>query len=177
MRKAYFLLFLAPAAVVYCGGDNGTNLDGGSDAANDNTTGDSATDAAKDTGGDSASEGGNDAGQDVTISIACTKPSDCVDGGADGAVTSVNCCGTINTTGSFPTCSFASATTACEAPSACPTTFDTMGCGSDTVRLCTVNGDCTENTYNKCCSFKYQDASVHFCANQGIASIAGGTCP
>src|ERR1700690_3147752 len=114
MRKAYFLLLLAPAALVYaCGG--GDDSDGGTDASNDQTTnGASKPDTStNDTG---TTEAGKDAAPDVTINITCLRPSNCFDGGAQDAADPPDsgevCCGTIATSGSFPNCAFGSASTA-----------------------------------------------------------------
>ena len=149
MRKAWLLLLLAPSALVFaCGGDD-SGTDGGSDAANDNTTKpDSGGDAANDTGTTpERTPDAGDAGNDVSITITCLKPADCIDGGGDAAFPPDSgevCCGTVQTSGSFPQCSFNSASTACQAPGACPTTVNLQSCGTDQVRLCEADKECTE---------------------------------
>ncbi len=187
MNRAYLLpLVLVPSALVYaCGGSDNSAIDGGLDATADNTVpGDSAADTSQDTSSDATAEGGKDAAVDVVISVACRKPANCFDGGDPDAAYPPDggevCCGTIVTTGTGK-CSLVSATTACEAPSSCPTSF-VAGCGSDTVRLCSSDPECVETgggfgDYTQCCTLKFGDASVHLCANSTIAQIAGGTCP
>lgn len=191
MRKAYLLLVLAPAALVWaCGGsDDSISGDGGGNDAttdgnpqNDTGTTDGSSDAAK-------TDGATDAGQDVSITITCIKPADCIDGGnLDAAYPPDSgevCCGTVQTAGTFPNCAFNAASTTCAAPSACATSIGLQSCGTDTVRLCSADSECTEmgtsfTTYNKCCSATYQDAGrVHFCSNTTIANLSQGsiTCP
>ncbi len=187
MKKAYLLLLLAPSALVYaCGGDDST--DGGTDSGNkDSTTG---TDAAADTSttdvaADSAKDSGTtDAPADVTISITCLEPANCIDGGALDAAyppadSGIVCCGTVVTTGAFPNCALSGASTACMAPSACASNVNTSSCGNDTFRLCEGNSECTETNFNKCCSAKVGDAAtVKLCASTTIAALSGGqiTC-
>ncbi len=188
MRKAWLLLLLAPSALVYaCSGDNNTN-DAGTDATTDVAT---KPDAAPDTGTDAAKDSGTDAPQtDGSFNITCFKPADCFDGGGDAAFPPDSgevCCGTVQTSGNFPGCSFDTASTACTAPGTCPTTIGTQSCGTDKVRLCESDTECTEdggnvlNTYNKCCSTAFGDAGarVHFCGNTTLAGVSGGkiTCP
>jgi hypothetical protein len=190
MRKPWLLLLLVPSALVYaCGGDSSPS-DGGTDAVADNTVKDSGGDTATDTGpGDTGADTGKDAGGDVSVTLTCLKPADCFDGGGDAAFppdAGEVCCGTVQTSGTFPQCSFNSASTVCQAPGACPTNVNLQSCGTDQVRLCESDTECTENggnltnTYNKCCSTQYQDAGrVHFCASTTIATVSGGaiTCP
>jgi hypothetical protein len=189
MRKTWLLLLLAPSALIYaCGGDSSTN-DGGTDA-----TSDVANDTSKpDTGTNDT--GTNDTGVqdsglgDVSITLDCLKPADCFDGGGDAAFPPDSgevCCGTVQTSGTFPQCSFGAASTKCSAPSACATTISLQSCSTDTVRLCESDTECTEqgtnnfNKYTKCCSTSLGDAGrVHFCANTTIATASQGaiTCP
>jgi hypothetical protein len=191
MRKAWLLLLLAPSALVYaCSGDSSTT-DGGTDA----TANDAAPDVAKDTGtqdtGTQDTGVQDSGGGDVSFNITCLKPANCIDGGDQDAAYPPDsgevCCGTVQTSGTFPSCSFDQASTACAGPSTCPTTIGTSSCGTDKVRLCESDTECTENTgnplssYTKCCSTAFGDAGmrVHFCGNTTIASISGGkiTCP
>lgn len=192
MRKAYFLLLLAPTAIIWaCGGTDST-IDGGNpDATTDSTTGDSSPPGDSSTNDANKNDGGpSDASQDLNIKITCQKPADCFDGGNPDAAYPPDsgevCCGTVQTAGQFPNCSFNSASTTCDAPSACATKIGLQSCGTDTVRLCSADSECTEQggqsftTYTKCCSTQYQDAGrVHFCANTTIAAASQGaiTCP
>jgi hypothetical protein len=117
------------------------------------------------------------------------KPADCFDGGGDAAFppdAGEVCCGTIQTAGTFPQCSFNAASTVCQTPGACPTNVSLQSCGTDQVRLCESDKECTENggnltnTFDKCCSTQYQDAGrVHFCGSTTIATVSNGaiTCP
>lgn len=187
MRKVWLLLLLAPSALVYaCGGDD-SKSDGGSDAANDNTTnpdtggGDAAKDTStNDTGTDT---GPGDAGNDVSFTVTCLKPADCIDGGNPDAAYPPDsgevCCATVQTSGTFPNCSLNAASTKCSAPSACASQF-ALSCGTDTARLCTNTTECTEGTYNDCCSADLGDAgTIHLCFNKALSNQTGGkiVCP
>jgi hypothetical protein len=183
MRKAWLLLLLAPSALVYaCSGDNNTN-DAGTDATTDVAT---KPDAAPDTGTDAAKDSGTDAPQqsDASFTLTCFKPADCFDGGGDAAFppdAGEVCCGTVQTSGTFPSCSFDQAGTACQAPSACATTIGLQSCGTDQVRLCESNTECAEPGYDLCCSTAFGDAGarVHFCGNNTLKIASQGkiTCP
>jgi hypothetical protein len=184
MRKLWLLLLLAPAAFVYaCGGDDTT--DGGSDAANDNTTkpdsggdaaGDSAVnDAAKDTGPTDSGGG------DVVVSITCQHPSDCFDGGAADAAYPPDsgevCCAVAVTTGQVPNCSLSSLTTSCKAPGNCASDIPlSQTCGTDTLRGCAHAAECVEAQYNKCCVFDVGDAAVQACLNAIAIQVTGAKC-
>jgi hypothetical protein len=180
MRKPYLLLLLVPVAVVWaCGGDDSSNGDGGPDAVADTTT-DAPSDSSNDAPPDAGDSGAEDATPDITLSITCLRPANCIDGGDQDAAYPPSsgevCCGTIVTNGDPQNCNFTGVSTACSAPSGCATSVS-FSCGTDTVRLCTSNTECTEQTYNKCCSVAQGDASIHFCANTIIANAAGGSCP
>ena len=188
MRKVWLLLLLAPSALVYaCGGDDTT--DGGADAANDTTTkpdsgGDTGTDTGtNDTGTDT---GPGDSGGDVSITVTCLQPSDCVDGGvADAAYppadAGVVCCGDIKGNNNAQQCQIVSAATSCKAPGQCATSFaGLVSCSSATVRLCDFASECTEQGNNLCCSAQAGDGgTIKICANKQIAQLSGGkiVCP
>jgi hypothetical protein len=94
------------------------------------------------------------------------------------------CCGNITLTGmgSVPNCTSDPIVVACEAANSCkthlPTSFLSCPPGTETVRLCKVNSDCTEAGYMHCCTFGGGDAggSLSFCANDIIGAGGGGTC-
>ncbi len=179
MRKTYLLFLFAPAGLVWaCGGSGDDNLtgDGGNDATtndgspqNDSATNDGAS---NDSAANDASDGSviNDAGTDVKLELDCLAPSDCDAGDV--------CCGDLTLTGTQQNCKISSATTSCKTSQACPTnvTGQVTCTGTDQVRLCTQNTDCTEVNNNKCCTFKQGDAGVSFCLNQQEANLGGGTC-
>jgi hypothetical protein len=164
-------LFIPSAAVVACSGDTATN-DAGADATTDAP---SSNDAAPDVkpsdggGGDAATDGGGgDAGDGGTVlNVTCTSPSGC-DGGA-------YCCGTIALSGGTPPdCNVGSITTACQTQCTTMLPFD---CNSnDVVRFCSQPSDCTEQAYNKCCTFQTGGQSTTFCANAGIAATVDASC-
>jgi len=149
--------------------------DAGSDAASDGPAPqDAATDASADsaphdaaldaTGGD-ASDGGG-----VTVDITCTSPAQC-DGGAPV------CCGTIALNGgTAPACDVSSITTTCTSAAQCTTTLPFSCTGNDTVRFCSQPGDCTESSYDKCCTFKTGTEQTTFCANTTIAGTVDASC-
>jgi hypothetical protein len=173
MHKRILCLGLISTFLFACSSDNGTG-DAGGDAATDATSGqDGSTDAGGgDTGpGDAAPSDGatSDAADSGTVvDITCTNPTQCDAGAA-------LCCGTIVLSGgSPPACDVSSITTTCAAQ--CATMLPFSCTGTDTVRLCNQNTDCTEQGYDKCCTFQTGGQSVTFCANQGIATSAGATC-
>ncbi len=108
MRKAYFLLLLAPTAIVWaCGGSDNTTIDGGSDATTDTSTGDSSPPGDSGTNDANKNDGGpGDASQDLNINITCQKPANCFDGGDPDAAYPPDsgevCCGTRPDLGNFP---------------------------------------------------------------------------
>jgi hypothetical protein len=69
---------------------------------------------------------------------------------------------------------------ACTASSGCATHLPTsvFSCpkGTETVRLCQTNADCTESGYTECCNFGGDGGTLQFCANSLIAFAAGATC-
>jgi len=180
MRKAYLLVLFAPAALVWaCGGSGDDNLtgDGGNDATtndgntqNDSATNDGATNSDSSTNDAGANDASSDVANDVKLDITCLNPSEC-DGGDV-------CCGKLTVSGTQQNCKIASAQTQCATANTCATNVGaSLQCsGTDTVRLCSSNTDCTEQAYNQCCTFKQGDAGVSFCLNQEFASQAGGTC-
>jgi len=192
MRKPYLLLAFVPAAIVWAcgGGDDNLNLDGGPDATTDSPSGDAAKNDGSSTDGSSSdgssSDGATDAGNDVTLTLDCFKPSDCVDGGDPDAAyppadAGVVCCGTVTGNGSQQSCQIEGASTLCKAPGTCATDFSgLLTCSSATVRFCTTSAECTEANYNKCCVAHGGDAGdFHICASNGVANLSGGkiVCP
>ncbi len=116
-------------------------------------------------GGSGSSSGAMDAG------FACASPSDC---GGSGQV----CCGNIMLTGgSPPSCNSGGVTVMCTAGQSCPTTLGSSCTGTEVIRLCKQNTDCTEGNYGQCCTFPGMNGqSLSFCANSLIASFANATC-
>jgi len=145
-------LAIAPVFCLACSNSTGSG-DGGPDAAAD-TKGDEP---------DSSSNPNPDAGP-------CNLPSDCP--------TNDVCCGTIPITGgTVPNCTTGNISTACSARSACKTSLGTTCSGTQTVRLCSTNTDCTESGDMQCCTFGGTDGGgLSFCANAFIAAFGGGVC-
>jgi hypothetical protein len=181
MRKAYLLLLLAPSVLVWACGGSGDDSLAGDGGTNDATTGDGGTNdsaTGQDTGSDVATNdggtndsGSTDSGNDAKLSLDCLSPADC-DGGNV-------CCGDIALSGTVQNCTFSSVTTDCKSANSCPTSvLASISCtGTDQVRLCTQNADCTEQQYNKCCTVKQGDAGgVSICLNTQLAGQVGGTC-
>jgi hypothetical protein len=80
-----------------------------------------------------------------------------------------------------PNCTSDPIVVACEVATSCkthlPTSFLSCPPGTETVRLCKANSDCTETGYLHCCTFGGGDGgSLSFCANDIIGSGGGGTC-
>lgn len=166
-----------------CGGDDNVNLDGGNDATT--TDGGGNDTGTKDTGTNDT--GTNDSGstdggtKDVSVSIDCLKPADCVDGGDPDAAyppadAGVVCCATVQTSGGFPQCSLDSISTACATPANCPSSVSFQSCTTDTLRACHAASECTETQYNMCCKFQTDAGTAQVCANQLIANAFNGTC-
>jgi len=195
MRKTYLLpLLFVPSALIWaCGGGDNVDIDGGLDATPDTTQSDGPSNndgSTNDVANDTSTSDASDAGQDVTITLDCFKPADCIDGGDPDAAyppdSGVVCCGTVATNGQQQSCKLTAVSTTCKAPGSCGTDFlGFLSCTDLTVRLCESDNECTENgnnqltTYNQCCTGSYGDASAHFCANSTIASQSQGriNCP
>jgi hypothetical protein len=104
------------------------------------------------------------------VPTTCMSPAGCT--GTDV------CCGTIPITGgSVPNCTTGPISTVCAAASGCATKLGASCSGTQTVRLCTKNADCTESGDTSCCSFGDADGgALSFCANGLIGALGGGTC-
>jgi hypothetical protein len=103
-------------------------------------------------------------------SVSCAAPKDC------HGSTPV-CCSTLTLAGgTLPACMTAAIDISCKADSQCPTQLSLSCTGSDTLRLCTANSDCTEASYDKCCSFPLGGSAMRFCSSEAIAQIVGGSC-
>jgi hypothetical protein len=75
-----------------------------------------------------------------------------------------------------PNCTYGNVSVACTPDAKCPTTLGSTCTGTQKVRLCQANGDCTEPGANKCCTFAEGGGSLNFCANGIIAGFGGGKC-
>jgi hypothetical protein len=114
------------------------------------------------------SGGGGGGGGDMAM--VCSASSECPN------ATPV-CCSRISLVGgTVPNCTPGAVKTDCETSMACPTTLSASCTGSQVVRLCKANSDCTEATNNQCCKFTSGGAVIHFCANSTLAGLGGGTC-
>jgi hypothetical protein len=85
--------------------------------------------------------------------------------------------------GSVPNCASDPVVVNCTASASCATHLPTnpLTCpkGTETVRLCKTNSDCTEAGYTLCCNFGGggdAGGSLQFCANNIIGLAAGATC-
>ncbi|HEY1957661.1 MAG TPA: hypothetical protein VGH28_18705 [Polyangiaceae bacterium] len=187
MRKPYLLLAFVPAAIVWAcgGGDDNLNLDGGPDATSDSAPKTDASSNDSATNDSSTNDGAADAAADVTLTLDCFKPADCVDGGDPDAAyppdSGVVCCGTVTGNGNANACQIEGATTLCKDPASCKTSFTGLvTCSSATVRFCTTDSECTEGSASQCCTANGGDAGkFHVCASTAIANFSGGkiTCP
>jgi len=101
-------------------------------------------------------------------SLACTSPVGC------GTGTPI-CCGTVVLNGGTPpNCTASSITSSCKAQ--CASAFVSNCSGTETVQLCAQGSDCTDPTYDKCCTFTSGNESLTFCATQSMANLSGATC-
>lgn len=178
MRRTH-LLVLSSLFLFGCGSsDNGS--DGGSDGSSNPTDGSmNPTDgsggndgSANDSGGDSAMNNdgsmmNNDGG--LEASVGCTKPADCMGN-------NVCCLDVALGAGQPPNCAVNSASTSCKSAQQCTTQIAFTCNAMERLRACAQNTDCTEQAYNKCCSFMLNMKSYSFCANNQLAQLAGGTC-
>lgn len=155
MRFTFLVPVVLPLLALAACSSSSTDVDAGSP---DGATADAAPKA--DAGSDSASSA--DAGP-------CTVPAECPPSNV--------CCETIPLTGgSIPNCTTGTVTSACKAPGACATSLGTGCSGTQTVRLCTKNADCTEPGDNLCCTFGDDAGAQTFCANGFVAGFGGGKC-
>lgn len=103
--------------------------------------------------------------------INCDGPDEC--GG-----TTPTCCGVYagDGTGNYPQCGVKTLGTSCTATSACPTHLESTCNDTTKVQICHVSTECTDQTYNKCCTFTNNGAMISFCIDSFTASAAGATC-
>lgn len=136
--------------------DSSTMNDGGGmdSSTNDSSMGDDA----------SAMDGGGN--------LMCQKPGDCNDGGMGNV-----CCATVVLgNGNPPNCPVNNVTTACKAANMCQTKLALQCSTTEQFRACTKNADCTEQTYNKCCTFMQGMNTFSVCLNNQLAMLGNGTC-
>jgi hypothetical protein len=179
------LLFVLAA----CGSSGSSKVDGkpgGSDGSNKPK--DAAIDATYDFGC-----GGNTACpiQDVCCTnpaspptFSCVAPASCMAGnsiscdGPDecGGATPI-CCGVeVPNGGTFPQCKLKSLGTTCSSAASCPTQIATNCNNTTKVTICHVKADCTDSTYNQCCTFNSGGGMLTFCTTQQLANLAGAQC-
>lgn len=162
------LVFAVVALLGLLGCSSGTSSPGGhTDAAASDSVSEGDTGAAT----DATSSPATDAPVDVGSGKPCNLPSDC----SGGEV----CCGRIPITGgTVPNCTTGAIVTRCVDPSACTTALGSSCSGTQTVRLCAANADCTESTDNQCCTFggSGDAGALSFCANSLVAAFGGGKC-
>jgi hypothetical protein len=160
MKVAFFCMLLAGCAQI-SGLDNLGLRDASQDVADGDVDGPSAIDA-------SLVDAPKDAANETSSDGACSSPADCPG--------NVVCCETVKSTGSSSSCTLDADTVACVSTSTCPTTV-VPTCGTDILRRCTANADCTEPSYPRCCTIPAGDASSReICLTQQLASLVGGTC-
>jgi hypothetical protein len=110
---------------------------------------------------------------------SCTAPDQIACDGPDGCEGSTPvCCGVDvpDGSGTYPQCGIAALGTSCTAASACATHFATTCSDTSKVQLCHVKSDCTDSTYNECCTFTSGGASLTFCIDATTAGLGGATC-
>ncbi len=141
---------------------------------------DASADGTSSSSGGSGSSSGCDTGSSSGPS-SCQSPSDCP--------SSDVCCGKIPITGgTAPNCTTNPITISCAAACACATQLGTTCSGTQTVRLCQTNMDCTEPGASHCCTFggggdagadgggDGGGGTLSFCANAFVGAFGGGTC-
>jgi hypothetical protein len=76
----------------------------------------------------------------------------------------------------LPACNTSALGASCQAT--CPTHLATSCSDTSTITVCHVNADCTDTTYNQCCTFKSgsgaNSGTITFCVDSGTAFF--GTC-
>jgi len=121
----------------------------------------------------------------AATTFGCAAPASCTTGdqitcdGPDGCSGSTPvCCGVDvpDGTGTFPKCGIQAIGTSCTSAAACPTQLGTTCSDTSKVVLCHAAADCTDSTYNKCCTFASGGASLTFCTNANTAALGGATC-
>lgn len=134
-------------------------------------------DASADSAGSSSGSGSSSCGSGSGSSSgsSCASPSDCP--------SSDVCCGKIPITGgTAPNCTTNPITISCAPACACGTQLGTTCSGTQTVRLCKTNMDCTEPGASHCCTFGgggdagSDGGTLSFCANAFVGAFGGGTC-
>ncbi len=127
-------------------------------------------------GGSGGSAGSGGSPQDLAMATANDLATVC-SGSADCPNATPVCCDRITLNGgTIPNCSTSAVKTDCETSQMCATQLNATCSGSQVVRLCRANSDCTEPSYNQCCAFTSGGSTIHFCATSGLATLGGGTC-
>jgi hypothetical protein len=180
-RKKWVLFgTIGTGVLLACGSNISNGNDAGADGDSDATV---AADAMTDggvgdveTSGDAMDDGDSADAPPATIKLVlkCAEASQCEAG------TPV-CCATL-TFGTFgPTCLLDEVSSTCTTEAACPTSLQPFCGGSERVRMCDQNADCTESAYDKCCTFQIpgrpnSPTSMVFCASQSMAEAADASC-
>ncbi len=99
---------------------------------------------------------------DGGIAITCDGPEDCTGGKI--------CCATVELTGTLLACTFKQGSAECKG--ACASMVPFSCTGTATVRPCHAAADCTEASYNKCCTFERNGTVAQFCAPQQAQAAA-----
>jgi hypothetical protein len=107
---------------------------------------------------------------DVTFG-ACKSPADCKNAEV--------CCETFDTSGQGqpPNCNVDADTIGCASTAQCPTSVSFTCADKDVFRRCIATADCTENTYNKCCTGKIGAAGTRtVCLSSLLAQAIDASC-
>lgn len=76
----------------------------------------------------------------------------------------------------MPNCTTGTINVKCAAATDCKTSLGSSCTGTQTVRPCKTNGDCTEPNDDKCCTFGGTDGGISFCASALVGAFGGGKC-
>jgi len=115
-----------------------------------------------------------DAGQDADALTPIALHLKCAEGDQCDATAPV-CCATLDFGSN---CVLDAVSAACAASSDCPTTLEPFCTPTETVRFCDENADCTEPSYDRCCTFQITGVtqSLVMCASAAMASAVDASC-
>lgn len=175
MKRAWPLfasiLFLAPALGGCSSNDPATDAGVDAPAPQDAQADTARPDAARDAGSDAApADGGGDSGGPVDGGLACLGPSGCP------SLSLGECCGQIVAAQGNPPGCFFSGTYSTQCKATCATQINPT-CGTTSqMKVCEQKTDCTEMTYDQCCTVTINSQAISLCMSTVQAQLAGATC-
>lgn len=171
MNKLFALLSVFALG---CGGTStDTDAGGTPDGSNPTDTGVKSDTGASDSGiqdtGSDTNMNPFDGSGPMDGGIECMNPTTCMNG-------NTYCCATVTAGSGQPPNCFFNGTYSTKCTMTCNSNFNAQCNSMSTRRLCNMKSQCTENTYNQCCTVMLNNQSVSLCMSTQEAAIAQASC-